>query len=44
MKYYIVAIKLSSRVDIIVPSHTRVLVKRNDKVKGNTTIISQWNN
>jgi phosphatidylserine decarboxylase len=41
---YMGMIKLSSRVDIIVPSHTRVLVKRNDKVKGNTTIISQWNN
>lgn len=34
-------IKLSSRVDIIVPSTVNLLVKRNDKVYGNQTMLAK---
>jgi phosphatidylserine decarboxylase len=39
---YMGMIKLSSRVDIIIPSSTTVLVKRNDKVVGNRTELALW--
>lgn len=36
-------IKLSSRVDILVPSTTNVLVKQGDRVYGNITELAKWN-
>lgn len=35
-------IKLSSRVDINIPSNTLLRVKENDKVEGNLTVLADW--
>jgi phosphatidylserine decarboxylase len=40
---YMGMIKLSSRVDILVPSTVQVSVKRNDRVWGNRTELARWN-
>ena len=37
-------IKLSSRVDIFLPvSSVRLLCNVNDKVRGNETVMAEWN-
>jgi phosphatidylserine decarboxylase len=35
-------IKFGSRVDVLLPLHTRVQVKLNEKVKGGVTVLATW--
>ncbi len=37
-------IKFGSRVDLFLPSETRILVRLNEKAKGNRTVIAKFNN